>query len=67
MNSSLMIKYQRLDVTWTQIEYPWLFALAFNLSHKYAATFSDLRVLRELHQDIVMASGPHTVQLIKPK
>jgi hypothetical protein len=67
MNSSLMIKYQGLDVTWTQIEYPWLFALAFNLSHKYAATFSDLRVLRELHQDIVMASGPHTAQLIKPK
>lgn len=67
MNSSLMIKYQGLDVTWTQIEYPWLFALAFNLSHKYAATFSDLRVLRELHQDIVMGSGPHTAQLVKPK
>lgn len=67
MNSSLMIQYQELDVTWTQVEYPWLFALAFNLSHKYAATFSDLRVLRELHQDIVMGSGPHTAQLVKPK
>jgi hypothetical protein len=59
MNTSLRILYKDADWTWTKIECGWLFELAFNPSHKYAATFTEFRVLHELHQDIRMASGPH--------
>jgi len=60
---SLEIRYQGFHRIWGQIDHPWLFMLAFNPSHKYAATFSDLRVLRELHQDIVMMGTERTLEL----
>lgn len=63
-NGSLTIMRQgTVMAAWSQIRYPWLFYLAFNPSHKYAATFSDLRVLRELHQDIVMMGTERTLEL----
>ncbi len=67
MGSSLKIWYDKQEYEWTQLQCGWLFTLAFNPSHKYAATFTNLRVLRELHQDITISSGPHQARVVNLK
>jgi hypothetical protein len=67
MFSLLKIWYDKEEYEWTNRECAWLFALAFNPSHKYAATFTNLRVLRELHQDITISSGPHQAKAVNLK
>ena len=67
MSSSLKIWYDREEYEWTKLECGWLFDLAFNPFHKYAATFTNLRELRELHQDITISSGPHQAKVVNLK
>lgn len=63
-NSWIEITCQDFHAKWYRQDYPWLFVLAFNPSHLYKATFTDFRVLAELHQDIVMMGTEHTPQVV---
>ncbi|WP_139351546.1 hypothetical protein [Rhodanobacter sp. C06] len=63
MKVSLEITCAGFRRTWNRMEYPWLFELAFNPSHLFKATFTDFRVLAELHQDIVIMGTEHAPPL----
>jgi hypothetical protein len=55
--TSLNILYDKEEYEWTNRDCLWLFDLAFNPKHTYPPTFTNLRVLRELHQDITMVQA----------
>jgi len=54
-NSDLALAYDGKKVSLARKDCGWLFALAFNPSHKYSASFTDLVALRDLHNDMDIA------------
>lgn len=61
----VFVRYKNKTHTWHRRTEGFLFELAFNSSHKYAPTFTNMQVLRELHQDIEMSSGPYRATVVK--